>query len=227
LIQRLRKYHKATLSSPFEGDCVSEAADALGAMEPLAKIGRSWNENSSLEKWFPFTAEELERRARIINDLDARVTELEAENAAPQEEASLQAMGRQSACVPPVAPAPVAELIVRLRAVTKPSELPIGLCAAAADSLAAMDTRYAALWLWCDGHSKIIDMHKQRITELEAQIATERAECLEQCRLLAMGGEREARLMAENAALREWIRINIGPATEKEMIADIDAVRKP
>ena len=42
-----------------------------------------------------------------------------------------------------------------------------------------------------------------------AVTAKEKAEteCLEQCRLLAMGGEREARLMAENATLREQLRL--------------------
>jgi hypothetical protein len=144
-------------------------------------------------------------------------------NAAPQEEASLQALGRQSACVPPVASAPVAELIELLR--KRPHDR---LCVEAADALAAMDTRYAALWLWCDGHSKIIDMHKQRITELEAQLATERAECLEQCRLLAMGGEREARLMAENAALLEWesrcaIALGVPGCAPEEMLNVIDS----
>ena len=72
-----------------------------------------------------------------------------------------------------------------------------------------------------------------------AVTAKEKAEneCLEQCRLLAMGGEREARLMAENATLREdaekyrWLRkfeVDSFFASGKENRLDksIDAARK-
>lgn len=48
------------------GACVQEkaTAEARTAEEPIdgdtdASIGRSWRENSSLEKWFPFTAKEI------------------------------------------------------------------------------------------------------------------------------------------------------------------------
>ena len=52
-----------------------------------------------------------------------------------------------------------------------------------------------------------LDNERTRRYELEAENAAAENECLEQCRLLAMGGEREARLMAENAALREQLRL--------------------
>lgn len=50
-----------------------------------AEIGRRWRENSSLERWFPLTAEELQRlradRARLsaeTRELRARLFELRA-----------------------------------------------------------------------------------------------------------------------------------------------------
>lgn len=82
-----------------------------------------------------------------------------------------------------------------------------------------------------------LDNERTRRYELEAENAAAENECLEQCRLLAMGGEREARLMAENATLREdaekyrWLRkfeVDSFFASGKENRLDksIDAARK-
>lgn len=43
-----------------EIDALCRMALRVWALERLADIGRQWNENSSLEKWFPFTAEHLD-----------------------------------------------------------------------------------------------------------------------------------------------------------------------
>jgi hypothetical protein len=52
-----------------------------------AEIGRQWREDSSLEKWFPITAEQLARSIRMTELQDQRIQALEAENAALKREA--------------------------------------------------------------------------------------------------------------------------------------------
>lgn len=45
---------------------LEDAEAMVGAYKADAKIGREWNFNSSLEKWFPFTAKEIaELRAQL------------------------------------------------------------------------------------------------------------------------------------------------------------------
>lgn len=44
----------------------SDIADVIREMIEDSKIGRRWRKDSSLEEWFPFTAEELEK-LRISN----------------------------------------------------------------------------------------------------------------------------------------------------------------
>lgn len=41
-------------------NALCDMALRVRGLEQLADIGRQWNENSSLEKWFPFTAEHLD-----------------------------------------------------------------------------------------------------------------------------------------------------------------------
>ncbi len=52
-----------------------------------SEIGRQWREDSSLEKWFPITAEQLARSIRMTELQDRRIQALEAENAALKREA--------------------------------------------------------------------------------------------------------------------------------------------
>ena len=52
-----------------------------------AEIGRKWREDSSLEKWFPITAEQLARSIRMTELQGQRIQSLEAENAALKREA--------------------------------------------------------------------------------------------------------------------------------------------
>lgn len=61
-------------------------ADIVRALERDAEIGRLWRENSSLEKWFPFTAETLarlteEKEALTKEQADAKIDAVLAERA--------------------------------------------------------------------------------------------------------------------------------------------------
>lgn len=67
-----------------------------------------------------------------------------------------------------------------------------------------------------------------KVGELYDELAAERAECMEQARLNGMGGEREARLMAELAAFKScYEEMVAGRAKDvHDICARVDAARK-
>lgn len=50
-------------------EIISTLRKQLEEAERYAKIGREWSENSSLEKWFPFTADGIERDKKELIQL--------------------------------------------------------------------------------------------------------------------------------------------------------------
>lgn len=67
--------------------------EALGALEGFApqlldaaEIGVKWNEDSSLEKWFPFDAEELAKLKAALGGLKMRLDIVEGQKAAAEAE---------------------------------------------------------------------------------------------------------------------------------------------
>lgn len=58
----------------FNEQCAKQMAEDI---ERLARIGREWEHNNSLEKWFPFTAEELAKLRAENADLRAEIARLD------------------------------------------------------------------------------------------------------------------------------------------------------
>lgn len=80
---------------------LSEAADTIAALRPLADIGREWLENSSLEKWFPITAEELKRLQERIQSKSEDLAAANAEIARLREDeagllADIERLGQEA-----------------------------------------------------------------------------------------------------------------------------------
>lgn len=49
---------------------IAEMGAMIAALDPAAKIGKRWLRNSSLDKWFPFSHEELGRLRFRVRELE-------------------------------------------------------------------------------------------------------------------------------------------------------------
>ena len=54
---------------------IAELRKRVQELEELAAIGRAWRENSSLERWFPITAEQIQLDKNRITELEDQAAE--------------------------------------------------------------------------------------------------------------------------------------------------------
>jgi hypothetical protein len=66
------------LEDDFVVGAIRQQARDIAELEVFAEIGRQWNTDSSLAKWFPLTAERIGQDAQEIAKLRARLAAIEA-----------------------------------------------------------------------------------------------------------------------------------------------------
>lgn len=76
------EYHRSEYADNVLYGAIRQQARDIAELEVFAEIGRQWNTDSSLAKWFPLTADRLGKDAQEIAKLRADLAAAVAENAA-------------------------------------------------------------------------------------------------------------------------------------------------